>query len=317
MTAATIVAPEEDARAVRYRDAEAAVWRRYGLSPTERFVQVGSPPTRVRVVDVGSGPPLLVAHGTFGNGPAFAALVRELPDRRWLLVDRPGWGFSSPLDYRAETFAGTIADLQRDVLDALGVELADAAGHSIGGVYALRLAQRHPRRVRRVVLLGAGPMVDAADPPALIRLMASPVGRVMLQMIKRRRLTEGMIRGSGHGSSIDDGRIPAVIIDWRRAVNRETDAMRHERAMIRAFMGRHGWRPGLTLSDADLAGIHHETLMLYGTGDSVGSPTTWRRMADTMPNARLSIFEGVGHMLWLDDPKRVAAEMRVFLDEYS
>jgi len=313
MAAVTIEAPREDRRTARYRRAEQAVWEHYGLAPTDRFVHVGSPPARVRVVDVGSGPPLLVAHGTFGSGPAFAALVRELPDRRWLLVDRPGWGFSSAVRYRAETFARTIANLQRDVLDALGVEQADGVGHSIGGLFALRFAEHYPARVRRIVLLGAGPMVPAADPPRLIRLIASPVGRVMLQMIKRRRITEQMVRGSGHSPSIDDGRVPGVLIDWRRAVNGETDAMRHERAMVKALLGRQGWRPGVTLSDADLAGIRHETLMLYGTGDSVGSPQIWRRMTDTMPNARLSTHEGAGHMLWLDDPQRVAAEMREFL----
>jgi pimeloyl-ACP methyl ester carboxylesterase len=266
------------------------------------------------VIEVGSGPSLLVAHGTFGNGPAFAALARELPDRRWLLVDRPGWGFSTPMDFRPASVARTVADLQRDVLDALGIDQVDALGHSIGNVHSLRLAQIHPRRVRRIALLGAGPMVDAAAPPPLIRLLASPIGRVMLQAIRRRHFTEGMIRGSGHGSSVDDGRIPGVMIDWRTAVNRETDSMRHERAMVCAMLGRRGWRPGLTLSDADLAGIPHETLMLYGTRDAVGSPTIWRRMTDTMPNATLRIHEGAGHMLWLDDAKGVASELRAFLE---
>lgn len=313
MATAATVAPQEDARTARYREAERAVWAHYGLSPTEQFVQVGSPPARIRVVEVGAGAPLLVAHGTFGNGPAFAPLIRELPIRRWLIVDRPGWGFSSPLDYSADTFARTIADLQRDVLDALGIDQVDTVGHSIGDVFALRLAQLHPERVQRVVLLGAGPLVAEAHPPPLIRRLASPVGRVMLALIKQRRITEQMVRGSGHGPSIDDGRIPSVLIDWRRAVNRDTAAMLHERAMVRAVLGPHGWRPGLTLSDADLAGIPHETLMLYGSRDSVGTPSVWRRMTDTMPNARLNIHEGAGHMLWLDDPTRVAAELREFL----
>ena len=152
-----------------------------------------------------------------------------------------------------------------------------------------------------------------ATPPLLIRLLSSPVGLPMLQMIKRRRTTEQMVRGSGHGPSIEDGRIPSVLIDWRRAVNRETDAMRHERLMVKALLGRNGWRPGVTLSDADLGDIRHETLMMYGTGDAVGTPDVWRRMTQTMPNARLSIHEDAGHMLWLDDPGRVADEMREFL----
>ena len=33
-------------------------------------------------------------------------------------------------------------------------------------------------------------------------------------------------------------------------------------------------------------------------------------MTDTMPNARLSVHDGAGHMLWLDDPARVAGEIR-------
>lgn len=313
MTAIAIDTTHEDARSRRCRAAEQAVWRAHGLEPMEHILHLGSPNAQVRVVEVGSGAPLLVVHGTFGNGPAFAPLVRELPDRRWLIVDRPGWGFSSPVAYTAETCARTLADLQRDVLASLGLEQADVVGHSIGGLFALRAAQLHPASIRRVVLLGAGPLVTEALPPGPIRLIASPAGRAMLQLIRLRRFTEAMIRGSGHGPAIDDGRIPGTLIDWRTSVNRDTDAMRHERQMIRAILGRNGWRQGVTLSDTDLAGIRQETLMLYGTGDEVGSPETWRRMTDAMPNARLSIHEGAGHMLWLDDPKRVAGEIRAFL----
>ena len=313
MTAITIDTTYDDARSARYRAAEQAVWGHYGIEATEHLVHVGSPPARVRVVEVGSGPPLLVAHGTFGNGPAFAPLIRELQDRRWLIVDRPGWGLSSPVAYAAESFGQTTADLQRDVLGALGVEQADVVGHSSGGLFALRLAQLHPARVRRLVLLGSGPLVGTADPPRAIRLIGSPAGPVMLRLLRRRRPIEAMIRGSGHGPSLDDGRIPEAMVEWRMAVNRETDAMRHERAMLQAILGRDGWRPGVTLTDAELAGIRHETLMLYGTSDGMGTPELWRRMTDTMPNARLSVHDGAGHMLWLDDPKRVAGEIRAFL----
>jgi pimeloyl-ACP methyl ester carboxylesterase len=137
MTAATISAPREDARTARYRQAERTLWDHYGLAPDERFVDVGSPPVRIRVITVGSGPPVFVAHGTAGSGPVVAAMLKELPDRTFLLMDRPGFGLSSPIRYSARTFRQTVADLQRDVLDALGIERADVVGHSIGGVFAL------------------------------------------------------------------------------------------------------------------------------------------------------------------------------------
>jgi pimeloyl-ACP methyl ester carboxylesterase len=313
MVSTAISALVEDARTARYRQAERAVWQHYGLAPTERFVEVGSPPIRIRVVEVGSGPPVLFAHGTAGSAPAFASLLSELRDYRCLLMDRPGFGLSSPIRYSADTFGRTIADLQRDVLDAIGIERADVVGHSIGDVFALRLALHHPRRIRRVVLLGAGPIVQEAGVPPPIRLIASPLGAIMVRLTKRQAVTRSMIRGSGHGPSLDDGRIPNVFIEWRTAVNRETDSMRHERAMVRTIVGGRGYRPELVFTDDELASIAQPTLMLYGTADSVGSPSVWTRVMGVMPNGRLSIMEGAGHMLWLDEPSRVASEMRSFL----
>jgi pimeloyl-ACP methyl ester carboxylesterase len=53
--------------------------------------------------------------------------------------------------------------------------------------------------------------------------------------------------------------------------------------------------------------------MLYGTADRVGSPSIWKRVMGVMPQGQLSVVEGAGHMLWLDEPGRVATEMRQFL----
>ena len=78
-----------DSRIDRYREAERVLWSRYGLQPTEHFVEVGSPPVRIRVLEIGAGPPLLFAHGTAGSGPAFASLIQELLDFRCLVFDRP------------------------------------------------------------------------------------------------------------------------------------------------------------------------------------------------------------------------------------
>ena len=299
----------------RYRHAERVLWDHYGLQPTERFVDVDEPAARIRVVEVGSGPPLLVVHGTFGSGPAFATLARAMPNRRLLLMDRPGFGLSTAIGYRADTFGRVIADLQRAVLDKLDIDRVDVVGHSIGDVFALRLALHHPERVRRVVLLGAGPIVQEAGVPTPIRLIASPLGALMVRLSSRRGVTMSMIRGSGHGPALADGRIPDVCIDWRVAVNRETDSMWNERAMVRALVDGGRYRPGVTFGDSELAAIQQPTLMLYGTADSVGSPAIWRRVVGSLPRGQLSILEGAGHMVWLDDAAAVARQMEEFLSD--
>ena len=63
-------------RAERYRRAERAFWRFYGLAPAERFVDAGSPSVRLRVQEVGSGEPVLFVNGTGGPG-AYRASCAE------------------------------------------------------------------------------------------------------------------------------------------------------------------------------------------------------------------------------------------------
>lgn len=81
-----------------------------------------------------------------GTGPYCGALVRELGDFRCLLLDRPGWGFSTGIGYAGTTTSALTGDLMAQVHDGLGIGRAHVVGASIGEVWALRLAQRHPSR---------------------------------------------------------------------------------------------------------------------------------------------------------------------------
>jgi 2-hydroxy-6-oxonona-2,4-dienedioate hydrolase len=311
---ATTAITAVDARAERYREAERILWNHYGLEPTERFVEVTSPPARLRLVEVGSGPPLLLVPGTAGTGPYWGPLVRELKDFRCLLLDRPGWGLSTPLDYSSVEYGTAIADLLRGVLDALELDRADVAGASIGDVWALRLASRHPDRVGRVVLLGGGPIVADSGAPGVIRLIASPIGAIMVRLPQKPGRVRAFLRQAGHGASLDAGRIPDEYIRWRVAFDRETDSMRNERDMVRAIVSwRRGLRPELTFDDAELAAIQQPTLLIYGTADPVGTAETWKRVMNLIPRGELQLVDGAGHMPWLDDPSAVAGHVSRFL----
>lgn len=103
---------------------------------------------RIRCYEGGSGPPLLLVHGFGGAAWNFSELVPLLPGRRLIVPDLPGHGGSSPLP--ATSLAG-FADVLGTLLDGP----TDVVGHSMGGVVALRLAERHPALVRRLVLAAA------------------------------------------------------------------------------------------------------------------------------------------------------------------
>lgn len=104
---------------------------------------------RTLVYEGGEGPPLLLVHGYGGAAWNFEPMAAHLAGRRLIVPDLPGHGGSSPLP-AAPTLAG-FADVLAGVLD----EPVDVFGHSLGGVVALRLAERHPQLVRRVVLAAA------------------------------------------------------------------------------------------------------------------------------------------------------------------
>ena len=110
---------------------------------TERFGEVRG--TRIRYFAGGSGPPLLLLHGYGGAAWNFTELVPLLGGRRLVIPDLPGHGGSAPLP--APSLSG-FADAVAGLLNGP----ADVLGHSMGGVVALRLAERHPQLVRRLVL---------------------------------------------------------------------------------------------------------------------------------------------------------------------
>ena len=299
-------------RGQRYRDAELRLWHYYGLDPKERFLDLEAPAARLRVLEVGSGEPILFVHGTAGPG-SWPSLIAQLPDFRSIVLDRPGWGASTPIDFSRDAYGPLVADILRGALDALELDRANVIGASIGDVWVLRLAERHPTRVGRIVLMGGGPVVADVGVPRIIRLLATPLGAVMVRRPDQPNRVRSILRQLGHGPSLDAGRIPDEFIDWRVTVAHESDSMRHEREMIRAIVKGRSYRPGLTFDDDALAAIQPPTVHLFGTADPTGSADIWQRVADVLPRGELRLIEAAGHMPWFDDPAQIAGTVRRFL----
>jgi pimeloyl-ACP methyl ester carboxylesterase len=305
-----------DERTERYRRAERAVWNHYRLEPTERFVAFESPAVRLRIQEVGSGKPIVFVHGGLWPAVALAPLVGELAGYRCILVDRPGCGLSSAIDWKKHDLRTVAPRLMGGVVDALGLERTDVVGHSIGGVWALRLAQDHASRVGKIGILGASPVLAEMPRPGFFRILASPIGALITRLPQNQDRARSILRQDGHGPSLDAGRIPDVFFDWHVALIRNTETMRNERAMIRdAVIGGGGWRPGLTFEPAELAAIRQPLLYVIGTADPEGTVDYAKRVVGMLPNAELNVLPNAGHMLWLDDAVHMGNAIRTFLND--
>lgn len=291
-------------------ESEGSVWSLWSLEPGERILEVGSPPRRVRLEELGAGAPALFVHGASGYGPYWAPLVAELGGYRCLMLDRPGFGGSDPMDYAEINYRDFAADLMVEVLDHLGVEKVHSVGASIGDVWALALASKYPDRVFSVTLLGAGPLSDGVEVHRGLRLIRSPFGALMSRVPWRERMEVGQTKQSGHGPALDDGRIPQPYLSWKVEMTNQTDWRLEERAMIQAIVGREGWKPGLTFNADDLSSLSVPVLMICGTSDPGFEGFDWEGFVAQAPDATFDPLAGAGHQPWFDEPGYVAGSIR-------
>ncbi|MDE0803338.1 MAG: alpha/beta hydrolase [Acidimicrobiales bacterium] len=96
----------------------------------------------------GSGPTVVLVHGTMDRSTSFGRVVRALDDHHVVRYDRRGYGRSVALGPPAH-FDQQVDDLL-DVLD--GSEAAVVAGHSYGGTIALGAAARAPESISALVV---------------------------------------------------------------------------------------------------------------------------------------------------------------------
>ena len=108
------------------------------------------------------GMPLVGIHGITANHVSWAMVAAALPGVRLIAPDLRGRGGSGGLP-GPYAMAGHADDVAR-MLDGLGVERAVVAGHSMGAFVAVWMAERHPDRVERLVLIDGGlPVPRTAD----------------------------------------------------------------------------------------------------------------------------------------------------------
>ena len=237
-----------------------------------------------RLVDVGSGDPVVVLHGWGGRIESMAPVIRCLASsRRVLAMDLPGFG-ESPAP--AEAWGTSdYAAFVRDALGHLGVERADFVGHSFGAKTSLYLAATEAGIVSKLVLAGSSGL---RTPPSL-----------------RARAKRGLSRA---------GRVAGRLGPPGRALR----SALYRRIASEDYRQAGAMRPTLVkvvnedLTDL-LSRISAPTLLVWGTKDDAVPVAHARAMEKAIPDAGLVLFEGAGHFAYLDEPDRFCRILRTFL----
>jgi poly(3-hydroxyalkanoate) depolymerase len=262
-----------------------------------RFVDVDG--VRLRTSIRGAGPPVLLITGLGASLDIAQPFERELTAEgvQAIAFDAPGVGESTAyvVPRRMRGMARTVEAM----LDALGYRQVDVLGVSLGGVIAQQLAHQAPQRVRRLVLAATGPGLGGVpgNPRALLAL-ATPRRYHQPDFYRR-------IAGIAYGG----------------AARRDPDALLHgslarfiEPPSIRGYLGQLYAISGWT-SLPWLRTLRQPTLVLHGDDDPIVPLVNGRILAHCIPEARLHVVGGAGHLFLLERPTEMAAMVTRFLRE--
>jgi pimeloyl-ACP methyl ester carboxylesterase len=293
----------DDVRAVHQRLLDRSAARSH-------LVEV-APARRIHVIEADDGPPLVLIHGSRPSALFFLPLMERLSGARAIAVDRPGFGLSDGADLPRTGYREAAVDCLSAVLDNLGLEDATLLGHSFGGIWALWYALAQPRRVRRLIMLGAGPLLPGTRAPMPLRLISSPrIGALLVRVrpVTPKTLVQDMagMRESDTIVAYPD-QMEALVVAGHDPL--ATATIRSE---LHTLMSLSGWRAELMLQPAELREVSVPTLLIWGDRDPLGGEPIARAVADAIPDAQLQMLPA-GHIPWLGHPDRTATLISNFV----
>ncbi|MFN0026346.1 MAG: alpha/beta fold hydrolase [Acidimicrobiales bacterium] len=241
--------------------------------------------------------PLVLLPGIGASLDLYEDFRAALPGRPSVGLDPPGVG-GSPLGRYPSTMSG-YADACVEALDQAGIEHFDLLGLSWGGALAQELTLRHPQRVRRLVLVATMFGIGAlpGDPVAM-SILATPwryYSPTYLRMVAP-LLYGGAIRSD-----------PGLLDRQAYLRHRNAPDPMAYCAQLQAVMM---WSSGLRLRH-----LHQSTLIMAANDDPIINTGNAHIMQRLLPNARLEIVQGGGHLFLMTAPQQTAASVTQFLDE--
>jgi poly(3-hydroxyoctanoate) depolymerase len=250
----------------------------------------------LRLARIGAGQPLLLINGLGANLEMWQPLVRELAGEREVIgFDLPGAGRSARPQWPLRM--PQLADVVTELLDHLGYERLDVLGYSLGGIVAQELAHRAPDRARRLVLCATTPGLPSVPPdPVVSALMLTPA------RYWNRRLAEVIVPIIAGGRTARDGRALQTGVNDR--LLQPPSALGY----LYQLYAMAGWS-----SHPWIRSVRHHALVLHGDRDPVVPLANGRYLAEALPNGRLHVVPGAGHLFLFDEPDSVAAELKAFL----
>lgn len=255
----------------------------------------------------GTGPDVILIPGLASDARVWARTVEGLEDgHRVHVVQVKGFAGAAPGANGEGAVVAPLAEALAAYIASEGLERPAVIGHSMGGVTALMLADRHPDRVGRVMVVDALPFFSVLlDPGATAESVAPRAAGLRDMMIGMDAAAFAAGQERTAATLVKDAAARKEVLDWSLASDRGTMARAMYDVMTTDLRPR-------------LAGIRTPVTVLYARDDAMGPGAAfveplYQANYAALPDRRLVRVDGAFHFIMLDQPERFAAEVEAFL----
>lgn len=241
----------------------------------------------------GSGPPLVLVHGSLNNHTTAWMLVKPMLDAQFTVyaIDRRGRGETST------TEGHTIPEEAQDVaavIDAIG-EPVYLLGHSFGAQVALATAAQIPGKVQKLILY---------EPPLPEAMTKELVERV--QALAARGENDALVEDF----LLNGPKLPKEEVEVLRATPFWPFLVSDAQNSVREW-------PALVSYDFDprrFSSLEMPVLLITGSETPRGVYAT-EQLAESLPDARVVVIQGQGHVAQAMAPQEFVQTVTSFVEE--
>jgi non-heme chloroperoxidase len=245
-----------------------------------------------------SGEAIIFLHGYSDSWFSFSRVLPLLsPEYHAFALTQRGHGDSDKPQccYTPEDFAADVDAF----MDALGIEEATLVGASTGALFAQRVVLSYPRRVGRLVLVGAQTPANEANEAVIglqeeVRALEDPVPPEFVRAFQEGTIYQPVPQEFLDTVVSESLKLPARV--WRDYLEGAVLSIDHDYV--------------LPLREIDVP-----TLILWGEQDPLFPREEQERLAAAIPGATLKVYPETGHAVHWDRPEWVVRDLEEFMKD--
>ena len=263
---------------------------------------------RTRVIEAGSGDPLILIHGVGSSAELFARNIMRLAnDFHVYAIDALYHGYSSLEPYDAEHRVERQAEAVLDFMDALDLAWAHIEGESMGAGMAFHIGLHHPERCGKLVLNSGSYYVnlkrefpDMPEGNLLVPLCRESVTNFSRETVRRRM--EYLVASPDH--------LTEELVD----VQYRMYAVPEIRESMAKVYGISAPRPRLMRYEEEVAATLRPPVLVLWTDRNRGAgPEVGEYLASVIPGAQYHLIANAAHWPQWEQPEQHDEVVAAFL----